>query len=177
MEFPQLDSIYEDEFGEIDPDVYQVGRELWQRQAQGFVESILHDEDESWYLMIRAIANVSKFRREHPSEIEEISPYLFTSFKRLVFAKLKQDGNRRRILDERFQDSEVGEETKMLRTIEVEEILAKFTVVEREIFELHYVLEYTYEEIAPEYGMKANYLRNKMSRAIRRISSELRINA
>lgn len=176
MNFPQLDSTYEDEFGEVDADVYQAGGELWRKQAKHFAVNLLNDADEGCHLMMRAIAEVSRFRKDNPSQIEDLSAYLFTSFKHLVSAKLRQDGNRRRILDKHFRHDREIEETKMLRKIEAAEILQKLNPPEREFFELHYILGYSFEEIAPEFGMKANVLRSKMSKIRDKIRKEIEDN-
>ena len=81
-QLPPLVEGYEDEFGPIDPVVYQAARKIWPR-AVVFGEFALHDRSLVYNLMLKAAADVSKLIFEGRS-IEHLKAYLRTTFKRLV---------------------------------------------------------------------------------------------
>ena len=173
MDFPPISEFYADEFGEIDPEIYEAGRILWNKSARHFAERFLSDSDEGCRLMMKAVADVSLFRKENSSGINNLNAYLFKSFKNLIFAKLRKRKRRREILDGLSEDVQrAGEEDRIFQRLAAGEALESFSDWEREVFELHYVLGYTYEEIAPKYDMKANFLRKKMSEAVHRVKKK-----
>ena len=169
MDFPPIDKFYEDEFGKIDPEVYRTGSDLWNSRAEYFAEKNLRDINEGCRLMIKAIANVSRYRAENPSKIENLSAYLFDSFKHLIFAESKKESNRRRILAEAHLPNEINEEERILRKIEVKEMLGKLDAATRELFEMHYIFEIKYEELVPRYGSAANVIRSKLNKALSKL--------
>lgn len=169
MDFPPLDKFYEDEFGKIDPEIYRAGSDLWNARARYFAESYLHDVHEGLRLMMKTIASVSRFHAANPSEIKQMPAYLFDSFKYLIFAELKQSANRRRILDARAPSDKTSEEERLIRKIEVEETLGKLDSWSREVFEMHCVLGFGYEELVPKYGSSSSVIRSKFSKALAKL--------
>jgi RNA polymerase sigma factor (sigma-70 family) len=63
----------------------------------------------------------------------------------------------------------VSEENQILDRIEVEEILQKLEPSSREIFELHHILGFTFEELAPKYNTTPGTIRSKLSKALMKI--------
>lgn len=81
-ELPPLQEGYEDEFGRIDPEVYQAAGAIWPAAAN-FGEFALHDRGLASNLMMKAAARVSETIASGKS-IENLKGYLLITFKRLV---------------------------------------------------------------------------------------------
>lgn len=174
MDFPPIKEHYEDEFGIIDLEVYEMGRTVWNKQAKHFAQCYLNDPNEGSRLMMKAICEVSSFQAENPTQIKNLNAYLFKAFKNLLFANTKKTKRQKEILNGFAYKDGINEESKLLQRIEVYEIIEKFNEWEKQIFQLHYIFEYTYEEIAPKFDMKSNFLRKKMSQALRRVRKEIK---
>src|ERR1700733_4494337 len=104
--FPPIDAAYTDEFGVIDPQVYEAAKEIWNSAARLAAASI-HDHDEIARLMFKTIANISKHRRSSSSEIHNLRAFLYRSFKNLLLAELEREKNRSRIRNEQYGQQKI----------------------------------------------------------------------
>lgn len=176
--WPKINEGYTDEFGLIDPEVYEVARNLW-ISVQPFILSTLNDIEAAQVLMLQAVAITSGKRAEQPERITHLRPYLQRTFNRLVFHEIRR---RSKIssLDEDLEDAlgdQAGSRRKIENDILVYEVMERADEWTREIFE-SLILGRSFEELAPEFGMRANRLRSKWSKSMRklrkRIDSEMR---
>lgn len=162
--WPALDDSYVDQFGRIDRDVYEAAGEVWSWAAK-FAETTLHDEAEAQVLLLKVCARITEKRAGGDIQIEKLTPYLRTSFKREVLARLKSQ--RLSSLDpglELESDSDLDLDRKIL----FEQILARMDPANRRITEL-LILGYSFEEIARQDGTQSNVLRSKYSKQLAKI--------
>ncbi len=169
MDLPPFDKFYEDEFGAIDREVFRVAEEVWNQHARFFADECLRDKDEGWRLMLKTAANVSRARANNGEVIDNLPGYIFSSFKYLVYGEIKKENNRKKILENSAPDRVISEENRILDRIEVEDILQNMESSAREIFELHHILGFTFEELAPKYNTSAGTIRSKLSKALMKI--------
>lgn len=163
---PSSDDAYNDEFGEIDADVYAAAGDLWPRAA-GFARDQLGDESAGQRLLFKAAADVSRQKLSQTEPIRNLNAYLLKSFKRLVLAEV----NRRR--RDHGADGELEElpgpaGDEVDDAILLDEILRRMKPDARRLFNLR-TLGYSYEEIAQLLGSRANLLRSQLDKEIKRI--------
>lgn len=179
--FPTIEKAYVEEFGKIDPDVYQTAKTLW-LHAEHLAEKLLHDTPKGLRLMLKAAANVSRAREKNPSAIINLKLYLFRAYKNLLLAELELENNRREKLDRWFRDRESffepDEEAKINKKILINELRLKMDDWTRGVFD-YLRLGYRYEELVPRFGSAANVIRSKFSkktaRLMREIQDEIRL--
>jgi|ERR1041385_925490 DNA-directed RNA polymerase specialized sigma24 family protein len=166
--WPSLDASYDDQFGRIDQDVHHAGGELWP-WAAGFAWKTLHDEAEGQTILLRVCARITEKRAGGDIQVGKLIPYLRTSFKREVLARLK--AQRLSSLEpgvELESDSDVDLDRKIL----FEQILARMDPANRRITEF-LILGFTFEEIARKDGTQSNVLRSRYSKQLAKIRKEL----
>jgi DNA-directed RNA polymerase specialized sigma24 family protein len=173
LSWPSLEEGYTDEFGVIYPEVYLAAGELWP-QAEGFVNSKLHDCPAGLRLMLKAAAAVSRKLQEQPDQIRDLKAYLWTTFKRLVSDEVEKE-NRYQPLEPEQQhtnNSHAPSET-LDDQILIEEVMAQMDPWTRTVFELR-VIGHQFEEIAQMLKMRPNLLRSKFHKEIQKLSRKLR---
>jgi DNA-directed RNA polymerase specialized sigma24 family protein len=166
-DFPPIEAAYTDEFGAIDPQVYQTAKEIW-APAKRFAARYLSDPDEAGRLMLKAVARVSRALAENDSDIRNPRAYLYRTFKRLVLSDIEKESNRREKLDGWLRDRERGEkdeEAEINRKILLNELRRRMDEWTREVFDL-LSMDYKYEELVPDYGTAANVIRSKFSKRL-----------
>jgi hypothetical protein len=171
LRWPPLSEAYLDEFGPIAEDVYRCAGELWPR-AEAFSVSTLRDGPAGLSLLLNASALVTRARSERHTRIDNLPAYLFTTFKRLVLARLEVENGHRRLEEGRLfaptPEGPADPDEKIL----LQQIIRRMDAPTREVFEL-LLLGYTFEEIADNYGRGANALRATYSRQVRRLVSRV----
>ena len=100
VNWPLLDTVYDDEFGTLDAGIYAVAGGQWPA-ARRFAESRLGDAATGLRLMIKATAIVSRRQAELAGGIENPAAFLMFTFKRLVLGELKKHNRRCGLEDER----------------------------------------------------------------------------
>jgi DNA-directed RNA polymerase specialized sigma24 family protein len=174
-DFPPIEAAYDEEFGRVDPEIYEVGRNLWTTCANRLAEKLLHDSPKGMQLMLKAVAKVSSVHRNQPSEIKNIRSYLYRSYKNLILIELEKENSRQELIHSRIHQSEVpreSEEDTLNQKILVNELRRKMDSWMREVFELR-VLGYDYEELAPKYGSAGNVIRSKFSKKLAQLAQEI----
>jgi RNA polymerase sigma factor (sigma-70 family) len=173
--WPPLDIAYADEFGQIDPVVYEVARQLW-RQAEQFALSTVGDAPAGLRLMLKAVALVSRVRSAQPNQIENLTAYLFQTYKRLILAELKKERGRQQHLAEREVEDFLLPETDAVeveRQILLEQLMQRMDSWTREVFEL-LVLGYSFAELGKKSGMSGERIRKKFDKRVERLIKQVK---
>lgn len=172
---PPFNDSYEDEFGHIDPIVYQEAEKLWPT-ARELVLKILHDEHVGVQLMLRAVAKVSHIRANEPDKIGNLSNYLYVSLKHLVFAEQKKEMRHREIEASVFRQENINDklsdEEQLNKKILIAELKQRMDDWTREVFD-YIALGHTFDEISKHFDMKANHIRSKFSKRVNALAREL----
>ena len=179
--FPTIETAYDEEFGKIDPEVYEAAKTLW-LHAEHLAVKLLHDSPKGIRLMLKAVAKVSRVRENNPSVIVNLNSYLFRAYKNLVLAELEQENNRRGRLDRWFREREAvfedSEEGKINKKILINELRLKMDDWTRNVFD-YLRLGYKYDDLVPQFGTAANVIRSKFSKKtaqlMREIQDEIRL--
>jgi hypothetical protein len=171
--WPPIDTVYSDECGQVDPEVYSAAGAVWPR-AEQLALSVLHDQAAGLGLMVKAVAIVSRRRRAADCCITNLRSYVFQVYKHLVLAELKKQ-NRRRELETLWEDRIVPLHQNvddLDRRILLEELCARMDKWTRNVFELR-VLGYNFESIGESLGMGANHVRSEFSKRLARLRETL----
>lgn len=173
-DFPPIETAYVDEFGTVDPEVYQTAKLLWS-SAEHLAVRCLHDRHEGIRLMIKAVASVSRVRENAPTKIKNLRAYLYLSYKRLVLAELeKTNGHQRQLVEKQFgKEILENDATQINRQILINELRRQMDEWTRDVFDL-LCLGYTFEELVPEFGKKSNAVRSKYSKNVTRLARQIR---
>jgi hypothetical protein len=174
VQLPPIDSSFTDQFGEIDLAVYEAARAIWPI-AERLAERILFDGHLGVELMFKAASKVTAAQKSG-TKIVSLKYYLLQSFKHLLLADLEKENGRRRILVERGyggNSANTDPEEQLHRKILINQLRLEMDDWMREVFD-HLRLGYSFEELAPHYGMAANVLRSKFSKKLARLKKKYR---
>jgi hypothetical protein len=180
-DFPTIETAYDEEFGKVDPEVYEAAKTLWSH-AEHLADKLLHDSPKGLRLMLKAVAKVSRVRQNNPTVINNLNSYLFRAYKNLILAELEQENKRFEKLDRWFREREAvfddGEEAKINKKILINELRLKMDDWTRDVFD-YLRLGYKYEELVPQFGTAANVIRSNFSKKtaqlMRDIQAEIRL--
>jgi DNA-directed RNA polymerase specialized sigma24 family protein len=170
--WPQIQEAYVDEFGLIDPDIHQFAGRLWSLACRLSLRRI-NDAETGQTLLIKAVALVSRKTAEAPERITLLRPYLFRTFTRL----LEEERKKRAAEVNNFDDEDPIElitrtDEELYRTMLLHEILQRADEKFRQILEQR-MLGYSFEVIAPNYGMRANHLRSFCNKQISKLQRQI----
>lgn len=172
---PLGDDGYSDEYGRIEPEIYNAATAVWP-EAETFAVATLRDGAAGRTLLMKAAANVSRLHNSRPHDITNLRAYLFKSFKYLVLAELKkrrlhEDLNTRAHL-EAVSSAEASAE-ELHRKILVEQLMLAMDPWTREVFELR-VLGYDFDEIGRGRRMLGASVRNRFNKSIKELIRRFR---
>lgn len=174
VNWPALDAVYDDEFGTLDPGIYAVAGSQWPA-ARRFAEAAVGDAATGLRLMLKATAIVSRRQAELAGGIESPAAFLMFTFKRLVLGELKKL-NRRRALESERQTELLphSDETAgaLDQKILIEQIYKRMDPWMKRAFDLR-MLDYSFEEMAAEFHMRANVIRSKYSKELERLRRQI----
>lgn len=175
MAWPPLESGYTDEFGWIDSEVYRAASALWPF-AENLARLRLHDSAAGQRLLLKAAAHVSRVLVERRKHIRNLRAYLFVTYKRLILEEL-EESRRSGMFNAAEPVQRIKEEQKALsddmeRKILVQELVQRMDDDMRHIFE-SLILGYTFEEIAKQQQTKANILRSKYNKMLKRLVKQI----
>jgi DNA-directed RNA polymerase specialized sigma24 family protein len=171
---PLGDDGYSDEYGRIEPEIYEAARGIWP-EAETFASATLRDGAAGRTLLMKAAANVSRAHTSRPHEITNLRAYLFKAFKYLVLAELRkrrlhEDLNAQAYLEAASSAEASAEE--LHRKILIEQLMLTMDPWTREVFELR-VLGYDFDEIGRERRMLAASVRNRFNKSIESLARRL----
>lgn len=170
-DFPPIEAAYKDEFGEVDPEVYQTAKEIWS-PAKSFALRLFHDSHRGLDLLLKAVVKVSRARKT--VEINNLKGYLFLTYKRLVLAELEKENGHRRILAEHYDTDgfNTKPEDDLNKKILINELRRRMDDWMREVFDF-LSLGYNYEDLVPRYGKAANIIRSKYSKKTAKLARRI----
>ena len=173
--WPPLTSAYHDEYGRIDPDVYAAAGKLWPT-AQNKLRRSQVDLEEGLILMFRAVAQVTQMIGKRSKEIENLGGYIWVTFSRLMVQEIET----RTLHSEldakyaaRFAPTTSRSEDEIINIIQINEIRDRADEWLREVLEF-YLLGHTFEEIADLMGGRANRIRSKFSKKMKKLAKQVR---
>ena len=166
---PPLKEGYEDEFGQIDPQVYQAATETWPKAVR-FGLFALHDEDLAFNLMIKAVANVSRSIAEG-TIIKHLNSYLLTTFKHLVIAERAKGLSRSEPLSE-APEAATDIVADLDRMILAREIFSRLDNRDRTAIQL-WMMGFSSEEIARILDLNPATVRQRLGRLKIRLRKSL----
>ncbi len=168
-ELPNPNESYADEFGMIAPEVYGAAGELWP-QARNFSLNQLGDTATGQRLLFKAAAQVSRQLLGTHESIQNLKSYLWLSFRRLVLEESKRT-QRQHSADDELGKLEIREAKNIDDQILWQELLQQMSPQTRQLFQLR-ALGHSYEEIARLMGKRANVLRAKLDKEIKKLRKQ-----
>ena len=172
--WPEVQDAYVDEFGTVDPEIHELAGILWP-SVHTRILCAIKDLDAGQRLLMKAVAIVSRRRREQPEQMTNLSGYLY-----VIFSHLLTEASRKQAIHDQLDNipdvgfgATDGQEAEINQTILVREILSRADDWTREIYE-YLILGYSFEELAPHYGMKPNRLRSKWSKSMAKIRKQIK---
>ncbi|HWQ32518.1 MAG TPA: hypothetical protein VNQ79_06525 [Blastocatellia bacterium] len=183
IEWPELPEGYEDQYGQIAPEVYQAAVAIWPRAYQ-FALYALRDPQSAHSLLLKAAADVTRARFNPPATLppEHLASYLYTAFEHLVLKERKQ----RERLEPLESDSALLPESDDQNFIdEIEQKILLDQIMNRMEPEMKWIYErlilgYTYPEIAAELSRKSGKpvdpdgLRVRVFRYLEKLTQQIR---
>jgi hypothetical protein len=172
--WPHLNAPYLDEFGHIDPDIYQLAGELWPA-AEKFPRMTLHDAPAGLRLMLKSASLVTRARSSERTNIQNLPSYLYRTFKRLVLEELEKENRHQRLAAEAASALSTREETGAVtlgRKILIQQLIGRMDASTRQVFEL-LILGHTYDEIGLFIGKDGQAVRTKYSKRIRKLIKKI----
>jgi hypothetical protein len=171
---PEIATPYQDEWGEVSPEVYQAVVSL-QEQAESYARATLGAEDAGRTLMAKAAALVTRVLEERQEQITSLEAYLFQTYKRLVQAELEKERTREKILAERAGEvSRNGHNVsdELDQYILIEQLRMRMNQRTRQVFDL-LALGHTFEEIGAMLGKTGRAIRNNYYEQVARLKEEV----
>ncbi len=171
--WPAIDAAYTDEYGHVDPEVYQAGGQIWP-QAERLALVALRDQEVGLRLMLRAVSIVSRRRSTADIQIDNLRSFLFRVYKNLVLAELKKQ-NRRRDIEGQWEHEFMPVDRTadgLDRKILIEELVSRMDSWTRKVFEWRMV-GHKFEVIGQFLGMDANRVRSAYSKSMTRLRKEV----
>lgn len=169
--WPPLSEAYTDEFGKIQPEIHATAGELWP-QALSFARDKLGDVSTGQELMLKASALVSRKLAEQSDHIREPKSYLWQIYKRLVLAEVKKS-QRLCSLDDEIERLVSVSPNDLDDEILIREVRDRMDDWTRLVFDLR-VFGLDYEEIAQKLDTRANRVRSKFAKEIRKLAKQLK---
>ena len=163
-----LSTTFKESYPSVDPESWKVLGELWS-QAVVFGKAHHLDESDVRANLLSALTHIPMARRER---IVSLPAYLFTSYKHRVF-DLEAKRQRETQLDEINHELAIDVSREMETKVLLEEIVVRMDDSLREIYD-HLVLGYSYEEMEKRLGARANVLRSRFSKGLKRIANEIK---
>ncbi len=173
--WPPLSSAYLDVYGPIDPGVYAAAGKLWHTAQIQLQRAGIHSE-EGQTLMLRAVAQVTRAMGKRTEKVEKLEGYLWVTFRRMLVQKLEEIALHSKLDAEyaaRFVPSIQRSEDEIIKIILMREIYDRADDWLRQVIEF-LELGHTYEEIAEFMGGRANVIRSKFSKRIRKLANQIR---
>jgi RNA polymerase sigma factor (sigma-70 family) len=161
-EWPALVDCYEDQYGPIDLEVYEMAREIWP-SARVFAQFALKDVDAGSNLMFRAAAKVTARINSEGPPVENLKAYLYQTYKHLVTKQKIQRLSREHPLSDASDSLIIDTAADLERKILLRELFRQMSEPEREL-SVYLMFGYTYKEIAEKLGKTEDELRKRFSR-------------
>ena len=168
-----IEQTYTDEFGEIDPETLAAAGQIWLK-ASSRALSVLSDEQACHTLLMKACADVTRKRAEDSAAIENLSAYLFQTWRRLLLHELeKKNGHRRREeeMAELRPPAPDSDADALDRKIRIQQILNRADELTRRILEYRKI-GFTFPEIGEKLGQNPDVLRATFHKQIKKLMKQ-----
>lgn len=168
-----IDTEYEEEFGKINPQILASAELVWKKSG-GFYSNLIHDQHLCMQLLMQAISLVSAKFSSNQNHIQNLTAYLYTTFRHLILAE--QSRKKRHSELEKASVSKQNEidfeesEEKLQQKILISQLRARMNDWMREVFDLQ-ALGYQYKDLVPKYGMSENIIRSKYSKNVLKLKN------
>ncbi len=172
--WPEITDAYVDEFGPMNPTVYAMAGKLWP-MVEPLVLRTMGDVDDGRRLMIKAVALVSRKYSEQPERLTNLGGYLSQTFRHLLFEEMEKVTGRARIDSELVaQVAAIPQrsEDEISQVILLHEILQRADQWTRQTLQL-VLLGHSFDEIGREFGMRANGVRSRLSKRIKKLAQAI----
>jgi hypothetical protein len=166
---------YEDEFGKIHPHVLSVAETVWLK-SENFFSNIIQDHQQRLKILLHATALVSQKYSSGETQIENLTAYLYSTFRRLILADANRQKRHSELQTEaakhQIEAKFVSEDEKICQKILVNQIRARMDDWTREVFDLQ-TIGYQYKDLIPKYGISENRIRSKYSKNILKLKNDI----
>ena len=171
-DFPPIEKAYADPYGEVDPFVYDIARQIWP-SARQLADEMIGDRHLGVDLMLKAVASVSAARRK--AEITNIRSYLFRAYRNTLLTECSKRNGQRKIIDTIAPEpvTQTSEDAALERRILIDQCRGQMEPWMREVFDL-LAIGFTFDELVPKYGNAANAIRSKFSKKLRRLTMDMK---
>jgi DNA-directed RNA polymerase specialized sigma24 family protein len=125
--------------------------------------------------MLKSASLVTRARSSERTNIQNLSSYLYRTFKRLVLEELEKENRHRRLAAEAASALSPREETGAVtldRKILIQQLIGRMDGSTRQVFEL-LILGHTYDEIGLFVGKDGQAVRTKYSKQIRKLIKKI----
>ena len=172
--WPPLANGYLEEFGPIDPTLYEAAGRLWPAVEVHLRRAQIVPED-GQILMLKAVALVTRARCRRTEEISNIDGYLWRTFHRLLREELEKRALHSKLDAEfaaRFAPALQRSEDEITKIILIQEIMERADEWLRQVIEL-LQMGHSYEEIAVFLGGRANAIRSRVSKQLKALAKQI----
>jgi hypothetical protein len=169
-----ISEAYLDEFGPIEPEVYNAAKRLWP-QAEQLARHLLGETGVDWTFMIKSAALVTRAWSKNTTKIQNLNAYLFQTYKRLVLAELeKSNGHRRSEVDLAYmKELEISEESDAIdQKILISQITSRLDAWTKAVFEYR-ILGFKFKEIGKFLGKKGHAVEKTYNERLRRLGKQI----
>lgn len=171
--WPSLSTSYTDEFGQIEPNIYQAAGAIWKDGGERFAVSTVADAAAGLRLMLKAAAIVSRKQAEPGNLIKNVPGYLFQTYRHLVIAELEKEYEHRQCEVEAGRQSvSISLGADVDRSILILQIMQRMDDWMRDVFKL-LALGHTFEEIGRFRHQNAHALRTKFNKHLKRLTKQI----
>lgn len=169
-----LTDTFKESFPALNQDVYEAAGEFWPK-ALSLAKSKGFDNSDARAMLLKVVRDVSRAVNEpNRDPIEMLPHYLSSAYERRIWKTLKEQKHHAS-LDEINQD--LLSDTKTAEVIQKKVLLAELVArMDPAILSIYeqLILGYSFEEIARKEETRANVLRSRFSREVRRIAKAIK---
>jgi len=169
-----ISETYLDEFGPIEPEVYNEAKRLWP-QAEQLARRLLGDTGVDWTFMIKSAALVTQAWNKNTIKIRNLGAYLFQTYKRLILAELEKiNGHRRSEVDlAHMKEPEISEQSDAIdQKILISQIASRLDSWTKAVFEYR-ILGYKFKEIGKFLGKNGHAVENTFNKRLKQLRKQI----
>lgn len=180
--WPEVVAGYQDDFGPISPDIYQMAGKYWHWAAR-WAEQELGDANDGHTLLLEAAARVCQSPAYQAGAITSLATYLKITYRHLVSRRKERLLRQQQLIEKQVAAAPDGvsavimppPEPEAWERYEREErlrwIMARLPPDVQRIFQWR-MLDYSFEEIGAALAQNPAVVRNKLNRHVKRLADE-----
>lgn len=176
MAWPTLAEPYDDEFGAVDPMVFEAAGRVWP-QAEHYARRVLRDGSAGFPLMMRAVATVSRVRADPGAGVRYLDAYLLTTYRRFVLAEASKESGRKDLLSAHAAHAADWFESThgfdgVDRRVLIRQLTHRMDPWTRRVFAL-LLQGYSFDDIGRLHGRSPQGARNRFRDSLRRLRRQI----